>query len=93
MNAPCMQNHYSVTLNNNSYIKRNMDPAQAILLEEITKNSIINETILRGDSTIQQFYENAVIFVSGGSGFLGKNLIEKLLRYVMLIFQIVSLLF
>ncbi|XP_026322243.1 fatty acyl-CoA reductase wat-like [Hyposmocoma kahamanoa] len=57
-----------------------MDPAQAILLEEITKNSIVNETILRGDSTVQQFYENAVIFVSGGSGFLGKNLIEKLLR-------------
>lgn len=29
---------------------------------------------------IKKFYENREIFVTGGSGFVGKTLIEKLLR-------------
>ena len=31
-------------------------------------------------SEIQQFYENKTVLVTGGSGFLGILLIEKLLR-------------
>lgn len=57
-----------------------MDAARAFELKEFEKNRMINKTIQRGDSTLQQYYENAVIFVSGGSGFLGKHLTEKLLR-------------
>lgn len=30
--------------------------------------------------SIEQFYENAVVIISGGTGFLGKILVEKLLR-------------
>lgn len=30
--------------------------------------------------SIKKFYENREIFVTGGSGFVGKTLIEKLLR-------------
>lgn len=31
-------------------------------------------------SPMQQFYQNKSVFVTGGSGFLGKVVIEKLLR-------------
>lgn len=31
-------------------------------------------------SPIQQFYQNKAVFVTGGTGFLGKVIIEKLLR-------------
>ncbi|KAJ2952242.1 hypothetical protein O0L34_g4518 [Tuta absoluta] len=57
-----------------------MDPAQALELEEIARNSIVNETIARGDSPVQRLYAGAVVLVTGGSGFLGKQLIEKLFR-------------
>ncbi|KAJ2952241.1 hypothetical protein O0L34_g4517 [Tuta absoluta] len=57
-----------------------MDPAQALELEEIARNSIVNETIARGESPVQRLYAGAVVLVTGGSGFLGKQLIEKLFR-------------
>lgn len=59
-----------------------MDPALAFEVEEVSRNRIINETILQGNSDVQRFYEDKVIFITGGSGFLGKQLIEKLSRYV-----------
>ncbi|CAG4949073.1 unnamed protein product [Parnassius apollo] len=40
----------------------------------------IKNAIAPGDSPIQKFYEGSVVFITGGSGFLGKLLIEKLLR-------------
>ena len=33
-----------------------------------------------GPSDIQKFYENSNVFITGGTGFLGKLIIEKLLR-------------
>ncbi|KAJ0174328.1 hypothetical protein K1T71_010474 [Dendrolimus kikuchii] len=38
------------------------------------------EKMSKGDSEIQKFYENSGIFVTGFSGFLAKQLVEKLLR-------------
>lgn len=38
------------------------------------------DTLLSQKSEIQQFYENKTILITGGSGFLGILLIEKLLR-------------
>lgn len=32
------------------------------------------------NKSIKQFYDGAEIFITGGSGFIGKALIEKLLR-------------
>ncbi|XP_026319037.1 fatty acyl-CoA reductase wat-like [Hyposmocoma kahamanoa] len=49
-------------------------------MEDISQHRIINETIQQGNSDVQHFYENQVIFITGGSGFLGKQLIEKLSR-------------
>ncbi|XP_045457876.1 fatty acyl-CoA reductase wat-like, partial [Melitaea cinxia] len=40
----------------------------------------INEANLSGDSEVQKFYDGSVVFITGGSGFVGKHLIEKLIR-------------
>lgn len=37
-------------------------------------------------SEVSGFFSNCNIFVTGGSGFIGKLLLEKLLRYVFFIF-------
>ncbi|XP_063372248.1 putative fatty acyl-CoA reductase CG5065, partial [Cydia amplana] len=57
-----------------------IDPAVAQELESLSRHRAIDEAIARGDSAVQEFYKDAVIFVTGGSGFLGKQLIEKLFR-------------
>ncbi|XP_047542497.1 fatty acyl-CoA reductase wat-like [Vanessa atalanta] len=43
-------------------------------------NDEIKKEILSGHSLVQKFYDNAVVFVTGGSGFVGKHMIEKILR-------------
>ncbi|XP_045457888.1 fatty acyl-CoA reductase wat-like [Melitaea cinxia] len=48
--------------------------------EALNENAAIKQAILSGDSNVQKFYDNAVVFITGGSGFIGKQLIEKLLR-------------
>ncbi|XP_063898594.1 fatty acyl-CoA reductase wat [Helicoverpa armigera] len=57
-----------------------MDRAQEIFVQALKHQIPMNEVIDRGDSDVQQFYSGATVFVTGGSGFLGKQIIEKLLR-------------
>ncbi|XP_075988924.1 fatty acyl-CoA reductase wat-like isoform X2 [Anticarsia gemmatalis] len=57
-----------------------MDSAQEIENHIFRLQKPMNDVIERGDSSVQQFYRDATVFVTGGSGFIGKQLIEKLLR-------------
>lgn len=43
-------------------------------------NFVFNICLDVSPSPIQQFYKNKAVFVTGGTGFLGKVIIEKLLR-------------
>ncbi|KAJ8719812.1 hypothetical protein PYW08_011987 [Mythimna loreyi] len=57
-----------------------MDPAQEFEAKILTRLKPLNEVTARGTSAVQQFYNGVNVFLTGGSGFLGKQLIEKLLR-------------
>ena len=35
---------------------------------------------------VERFYEDKVVFITGGTGFIGKVLLEKLLEYVKQLF-------
>ncbi|XP_022823967.1 fatty acyl-CoA reductase wat-like [Spodoptera litura] len=57
-----------------------MDPALAVELEALSRQKAMFEATERGDSTVQQFYKDSTVFLTGASGFLGKQLVEKLFR-------------
>ncbi|CAH1642342.1 unnamed protein product [Spodoptera littoralis] len=57
-----------------------LDPIQELELQFIARQKPMHEATARGNSAIQQFYNGQNVFVTGGSGFLGKQLIEKLFR-------------
>ncbi|XP_026740050.1 fatty acyl-CoA reductase wat-like [Trichoplusia ni] len=57
-----------------------MDVAQVAELKMKARLKPVHEATIRFNSPVQKFYENKTIFITGGTGFLGKQLIEKLLR-------------
>ncbi|KAG6458348.1 hypothetical protein O3G_MSEX010825 [Manduca sexta] len=57
-----------------------MDPAEVLMEEAKARQKPILEAAARGDSEIQRFFSGTTAFVTGGTGFLGKLLIEKLIR-------------
>ncbi|KAH9633297.1 hypothetical protein HF086_007645, partial [Spodoptera exigua] len=57
-----------------------MDAAQAVILKALEGQKGTKTAIDRGDSKIQQFYKDRTVFLTGASGFLGKQLVEKLFR-------------
>ncbi|KAJ0176919.1 hypothetical protein K1T71_006928 [Dendrolimus kikuchii] len=57
-----------------------LDPAELVEKEFLARQIPMNAIIDRGDSIIQQCYKNSVVFITGATGFLGKQLVEKLIR-------------
>lgn len=58
-----------------------MDPAEEFLQTIQSRQTPIRKIGALGNSTIQKFYAGKTIFMTGGSGFIGKLLIEKLCRW------------
>ncbi|CAH0602074.1 unnamed protein product [Chrysodeixis includens] len=57
-----------------------MDPAQSVELAALSHQKTLNAALDLGNSPVQNFYDGKTIFLTGGSGFLGKQFIEKLFR-------------
>lgn len=47
-------------------------------------DAALNNNVPLEEDRIRGMFENQTLFISGGTGFMGKVLLEKLLRYVLL---------
>lgn len=69
---------------NNNTMHKVSKPRKNILEQEVlTEDIFIEEDVLnvsKDGSKIVEFYKDKCVFVTGASGFLGKILVEKLLR-------------
>lgn len=76
-------NHLETT---SKVINEEFQKARWYLRPDANNNDTNNNEILTGDdasidrASIKSFYRNACILVTGGTGFVGKVLLEKLLR-------------
>uniref|UniRef100_A0A2H1VU98 Fatty acyl-CoA reductase n=1 Tax=Spodoptera frugiperda TaxID=7108 RepID=A0A2H1VU98_SPOFR len=57
-----------------------LDIAERHELALLEKQRPMNAVIDLGNSPVQQFYKGTTIFLTGGSGFLGKQFMEKIFR-------------
>lgn len=59
-------------------INQNLDPLE--ILGEYNFNDPREVDESEVGSPVQEFFRDAVVFITGGTGFMGKVLLEKLLR-------------
>lgn len=58
--------------------KYKVDPLELLGERSFNEPREVDESEI--GSPVQEFFRNAVVFITGGTGFMGKMLIEKLLR-------------
>lgn len=59
-------------------INNYLDPLEVLGENSFNEPREVDESEV--GSPVQEFFRNTVVFITGGTGFLGKILIEKLLR-------------
>lgn len=52
----------------------------ALEREAVIRQQNVADMIASGASSVGKFYSGSNVFVTGGSGFIGKQLLEKLFR-------------
>ncbi|KAH9633296.1 hypothetical protein HF086_007644 [Spodoptera exigua] len=57
-----------------------MDLAQEVEYKALASYKPVEKLIQNANSNVQLFYKNDIVFLTGGSGFLGKQYIEKMFR-------------
>lgn len=63
-------------------IKMSIEKTSEDYIEEMIRMAKDTNENVSEKSDVTDFYSNCNIFITGGSGFIGKLLLEKVLRYV-----------